>query len=84
MAQTIRLRLTYTSYCHEDVRLPNGLVWADVTDWWIKWNDLHLRTADGTVHTVAFNQSEMDPDLKRPASAHICTADEHETLLAEQ
>lgn len=84
MAQTIRLCLTYTSYCHEDIRLPNGLTWADVTDWWIKWDNLHLRTADGTLHTVSFDQSEMDPDLKHPTSVTICTADATETVLAEQ
>lgn len=82
MPQTIRLRLTYTCYSSDEVTLPDGLTWDDVTDWWVKWNDLHLQTADGTVHTVAFDVSEQEPDMKRPSSAEIWT-DDDETLLAE-
>lgn len=65
-----RIYVYYTAYCTipvEEVEAKFNIRWAHVTDFYIKWNDLHFTIDGETWHTFEFEQDHEIMDAKRPS-----------------
>lgn len=81
MRQRIEIDLSYLAFDRAVVDLPNGVTWADVREWFIKWDELHLELADGSHRVVQF-QIEAEADLKHPAQVLVSDVDTGQVLGA--
>ena len=65
------------------IELPNDKVWADVTDWYVKWDTLFVQLgADTEYIEISMNSDTIDiVDWKRPAHVSVYeTADDGEAF----
>jgi len=75
---TYHIDATYHAGAAANVGLPEGKTWADVKDWYIKWDTLHIQWgAGGKYQEFELNSDTTDcVDWKHPASASIYVVDE--------
>jgi hypothetical protein len=60
------------------VTLPDGKTWDDVSDWWIKWDDIYIEFKDGTKYGQGLNSEEHNiVDWKRPIDSMVYSTDEN-------
>ena len=59
------------------VTLPEGKSWADVRDWYVKYDTLYVVFHDGTEADMELNSQTLDViDWKRPSSVEVYELDE--------
>jgi hypothetical protein len=82
MSEQVSVFVQATYYCSTQSRvtLPEGKVWSDVAEWYVKWDALHLVFKGGSewveldLHTDWSDGEAID--TKRPTSVTILAADE--------
>lgn len=75
---TYNIDATYYAGTNANVELPEGKTWADVKDWYIKWDVLHIQwELNGEYQEFELRSDSTDCiDWKRPTSASICEVNE--------
>lgn len=75
----IVINASYTTCAISSVLLPEGRTWADISEWFIKWDTLHVRW----VNSSEFAEFELDSnsddgtDWKRPSCVSIYAVNEN-------
>lgn len=73
------------------VELPEGKTWADVQNWYVKWDIVCISFKDGTEADLSLNSDGVDAiDWKHPQSVTVYATDpeteetDYDTIVAEQ
>lgn len=68
----------YNACSTSTVTLPDGIGWADIESWYIKWNCFHyvLKGETEWSETDLGDINFEDMDTKRPTEVEICRVDE--------
>ncbi len=74
---TYCIAATYLAGTNSRVAFPEGKTWADVQDWYIKWDTLHIHWKSGEDEEFELNSNGIDViDGKRPTSSSVYAMDE--------
>lgn len=73
MAEII-IETSYYAGTQDHVELPDGIAFADIKDWYVKWHTFHYTTDNQAWHEIPMN-CECDIDMKRPANTTIYKPD---------
>lgn len=80
---TITISMSMSAAVSSTVDLPEGKNWSDVSEWYVKWDCLHVKI-EGQWQEIALNSDESDAIYwKRPSSTEIYEGEDQDTLLAE-
>ena len=83
---TYTLDITYYAGTSAKVELPEGKTWADVADWYVKWDVLYITFKDGSLYDRLLHTDALEAiDTKRPSSVTVYGVDEDgETNYADE
>lgn len=78
----IAIDASYTTNTSSKITLPEGKTWADVYDWYIKWDTLYINwKGSDDWEEYALNSDSSDGiDWKRPTCASIYAIDENDEI----
>ena len=62
---------TYTENAHGIAEFPDDKIWADVEDWYVKWDYLHVKFKGEEEWRELALDSTGESDWKRPASTEV-------------
>ena len=72
-----RIDTTLYAATNGTVTFPEGRTWADVEDWYVKWDTLYVAWTDGTEASMELDSETFDViDWKRPTSVEVYELDE--------
>jgi hypothetical protein len=72
LARQVTLSVTYHAGGDTTVTLPEGKMWADVREWYIKWDTFYAWFNDDTEFEKELNTNVIDGlDSKRPAGVVV-------------
>lgn len=74
----IALDATYYAGTLTIIDLPEGVVWADIKDWYVKWDCFHFKLEGKEWQEISMN-SECNSEIidwKRPKTVTVYAADE--------
>ena len=78
MNNTYAINASYYASTVGYVTLPHNKTWEDVSDWFIKWDTIHIEFKDKTEWKCPLNSETMNIiDWKRPRDQSIYTVDEN-------
>lgn len=88
--KTYTIEASYNTGSHGKVTFPEGKSWDDVSDWYVKWDTLHVQWK-GAQENEAFelNSDNTDgTDWKRPLHVTVFGRDaadetDHDEIMAE-
>lgn len=60
----------YTAGTQDHVELPEGVDFADIKDWYVKWHTFHYTLDGESWHEIEMN-AECEIDMKRPSNTII-------------
>ncbi len=74
---TYFIEATYSTCTRAKVEMPGGKTWADVGDWYVKWDHLYVRfNGEEEYAEIQLLSSDQDTDYKRPDNVTVYPADE--------
>ena len=72
-----RIDTTLYASTNGTVTFPKGRTWADVKDWYVKWDTLYVAWTDGTEADLALDSETLEViDWKRPTSVEVYALDD--------
>lgn len=82
MSKTYQIDQTLNSGTNsQHFELAKGKTWADVKDWYVKWDNLHLTYDNENWSEIDLNSNTDDmTDWKRPSRAEVHTVEDEDCL----
>lgn len=75
----MRYQINCTLYAgvSSEIDFPEGRTWADVSTWYVKWDNLHITFSDGTQLDIELHSDALEAiDWKRPKSVEVLEVNE--------